>query len=51
LVGGSNTPQGPMMGESAQRALLQCQPYTMLKAEHYQEWKDMQLTFIAQDFM
>ncbi len=51
LVGGSNTAHGPAMGESAQRALLQCQPYTMLKPEHYQEWKDMNLTFLAEEFM
>jgi colicin import membrane protein len=36
---------GPVLAESAKRALLQCQPYTMLKPEHYDQWKDMQITF------
>jgi outer membrane biosynthesis protein TonB len=36
---------GPVLAESAKRALLQCQPYTMLKPEHYDMWKDMQITF------
>lgn len=36
---------GPVLAESAKRALLQCQPFTMLKAEHYDQWKDMQITF------
>jgi hypothetical protein len=56
LVGGSSSFQGPIMGESAQRALLQCQPYTMLKPEHYAPpsgmgWKEMDITFVAADFM
>jgi colicin import membrane protein len=52
VVAGSAAAQGPVMAESAQRALLQCQPYTMFKPEHYQQvWKDMEVTFRAGDFM
>jgi colicin import membrane protein len=55
VVGGTNTVQAATMGESARRALLQCQPYTMLKPEHYDSvpmgWKDMVITFVAEDFM
>jgi colicin import membrane protein len=45
LVGGPPSQIGPVLAESAKRALLQCQPYTMLKPEHYDQWKDMQITF------
>jgi colicin import membrane protein len=45
LVEGSASQFGPALGESAKRALLQCQPYTMLKPEHYDMWKDMEITF------
>jgi colicin import membrane protein len=45
LVEGTASQFGPALGESAKRALLQCQPYTMLKPEHYEMWKDMEITF------
>lgn len=45
LVGGTASQFGPALAESAKRALLQCQPYTMLKPEHYDTWKDMEITF------
>ena len=34
---------GPALAESAKRALLLCQPFTMLKPEHYDQWKDLEL--------
>ena len=37
--------QGAGSGESAKRAILTCQPFTMLRAEHYQQWKDIEITF------
>jgi outer membrane biosynthesis protein TonB len=49
LVGGSASEFGPALAESATRALLQCQPYTMLRPEHYDTWKDMQITFDPRD--
>jgi colicin import membrane protein len=50
LVAGTNAPQGPALAESAIRAILVCQPYTMLKPEHYQQWKDMEVLFDPHDF-
>jgi colicin import membrane protein len=49
LVQGPASAQGPVLADSARRALLQCQPYTMLKPEHYDMWKDMEITFDPQD--
>jgi hypothetical protein len=31
--------------QAGKRALLTCQPFTMLKPEHYDQWKDLQLIF------
>jgi colicin import membrane protein len=45
VVEGSPSALGPALAESAKRALLQCQPFTMLRPEHYQQWKDLQLDF------
>ena len=33
------------MAESAKRAILRCQPFTMLRAEHYEQWKDIEINF------
>jgi len=48
LVGGSASALGPALAESAKRALLLCQPFTMLKPEHYEQWKDIQIDFNPQ---
>jgi hypothetical protein len=45
LVDGSTSVLGPALAESAKRALLLCQPFTMLRPEHYEQWKDIQLRF------
>jgi colicin import membrane protein len=45
LVAASNSPFGPAMAESAKRAIMTCQPFTMLRAEHYQQWRDIEITF------
>jgi colicin import membrane protein len=45
LVAASASPFGPAMAESAKRAILTCQPFTMLRADHYQLWKDIEITF------
>jgi colicin import membrane protein len=45
LVEASASALGPALAESAKRALLACQPFTMLKPEHYEQWKDLQLDF------
>jgi hypothetical protein len=45
LVEATASPLGPALAESAKRALLLCQPFTMLKPEHYDQWKDLELKF------
>ena len=45
LIEGTASQLGPALGESAKRALLQCQPYTMLRPDHYDLWKDMEIKF------
>jgi outer membrane biosynthesis protein TonB len=45
LVEATASPLGPALAESAKRALLLCQPFTMLKPEHYDEWKDIEMKF------
>jgi len=41
---------GPALLHSAVAALQACQPYTMLPAERYGEWKVLDLTFTTRDF-
>jgi colicin import membrane protein len=48
-VQGAGSSLGPVLAESAQRALLQCQPYKMFKPEHYEAWKQMEITFDPRD--
>jgi outer membrane biosynthesis protein TonB len=45
VVEGSPSALGPALAESAKNALLSCQPFTMLRPEHYSQWRDMQLDF------
>ena len=45
LIEGTASQLGPALGESAKRALLQCQPYTMLRPDTYDTWKDMEIKF------
>ena len=49
VVAGTPSTFGPAMAESAKRAILTCQPFTMLKAEHYNLWKDIEITFDPRD--
>jgi hypothetical protein len=49
VVSGSASALGPALAESGKRALLQCQPFTMLKPEHYAQWKDIQVNFSPRD--
>jgi outer membrane biosynthesis protein TonB len=51
IVEGSASSLGPALAESAKRALLKCQPFTMLKPEHYGQWKDLQLKFDPQELL
>jgi colicin import membrane protein len=45
VVEGSPSALGPALAESGKRALLLCQPFTMLRPEHYDQWKDLELKF------
>ena len=49
VIGGKLNPAGPIFAESAKRAILQCQPYTMLRKETYDIWKDMEIAFKPSD--
>jgi len=51
LVEATASALGPALAESAKRALLLCQPFTMLKAEHYDQWKDLELKFDPQELL
>jgi colicin import membrane protein len=48
-VEGSASPFGPAFADSGRRAILQCQPYTMLRPEHYDSWKDIEIGFTPRD--
>ena len=37
--------------DSAIRALFRGQPYDMLKPEHYEQWKDIEITFDPRDMI
>jgi hypothetical protein len=50
LVAGSASPLGPALAESGTRALLMCQPFKMLKPEHYALWKDITVDFTPREF-
>ena len=45
LVEATASSLGPALAESAKRALLLCQPFTMLRPDHYTQWKDLELKF------
>jgi outer membrane biosynthesis protein TonB len=45
LIEGAPSQFGPALVESAKRALLQCQPYSMLRPDHYDLWKDIEIKF------
>jgi outer membrane biosynthesis protein TonB len=45
VVEGTASSVGPVLVQAGKRALLTCQPFTMLKPEHFDQWKDIQLIF------
>jgi hypothetical protein len=45
LVEATPSPLGPAYVESAKRAVLSCVPFTMLRPEHYAQWKALTLDF------
>lgn len=51
MVEATPSPLGPAFIESAKRAVLSCQPFTMLRPEHYQQWKQLQLDFDPKELL
>jgi outer membrane biosynthesis protein TonB len=49
IVKASASVYGPAFADSGRRAILQCQPYTMLKPDSYDLWKDMEIQFSPRD--
>ena len=45
LVEDTSSTFRPALANSAILALTTCQPFTMLKPEHYERWKDLELKF------
>jgi hypothetical protein len=50
LIEASASVKGPVLMQSAISALRACQPYAMLPADKYGEWKVLDLNFTPQDF-
>jgi len=50
LIEASASMKGPLLMQGAIRALQACQPYAMLPADRYGEWKVLDLIFTPQDF-
>jgi hypothetical protein len=50
LIEAPPSTKGVALVKSAMSALEACQPYTMLPADKYQEWKVLDLPFTPQDF-
>jgi len=50
VVEGTAAPAGAELAQSAVKAVEQAQPFTMLKAEKYDQWKELQLDFDSRMF-
>jgi hypothetical protein len=50
LLEASASAKGPALMQAAISALQACQPYAMLPADKYKEWKVLDLAFTPQDF-
>jgi len=50
LIEASASAKGPLLMQAAMKALEACQPYAMLPADKYNEWKVLDLPFTPQDF-
>jgi hypothetical protein len=50
LIEASASAKGPALMQSAIAALEACQPYAMLPADRYGEWKVLDLNFTPRDF-
>ncbi|ABD88787.1 hypothetical protein [Rhodopseudomonas palustris] len=50
LIEASASMKGPLLMQAAIKALQDCQPYAMLPAEKYQEWRVLDIGFTPKDF-
>jgi hypothetical protein len=50
LIEASASAKGPLLMQAAIEALAACQPYAMLPADKYNEWKVLDLSFTPRDF-
>jgi hypothetical protein len=50
LIEGTASLKGALLMKNAMSALQSCQPYAMLPADKYNEWKVLDLSFTPQDF-
>lgn len=50
LIEGTASVKGALLMQNAISALQSCQPYAMLPADKYREWKVLDLSFTPQDF-
>jgi hypothetical protein len=50
LIEASASAKGPALMQGAIAALEACQPYAMLPADKYREWKVLDLVFTPEDF-
>jgi hypothetical protein len=50
LIEASASAKGPLLMQSAIEALAACQPYAVLPADKYNEWKVLDLSFTPRDF-
>jgi hypothetical protein len=51
LIEASASVKGPLLMQKAMEALQACQPYGMLPADKYNEWKVLDLAFTPRDFV
>ena len=50
LIEASASAKGPLLMQAAIKALQECQPYAVLPADKYDEWKVLDLSFTPRDF-
>jgi hypothetical protein len=50
LIEASASAKGPLLMQAAIKALQECQPYAVLPADKYDEWKVLDLSFTPHDF-
>jgi outer membrane biosynthesis protein TonB len=51
VLNGGRSPLFLASRDSAKRAVIRGQPYDMLKPEHYEQWKDIEITFDPRDMI